>query len=384
MEPIKPSPSRIDLRDLSIALVSTYPPTRCGIGRFSHSLRTALEAVNPEAKVAVARVAGPDDPLTNQPAVEVVFDPSSPVAVRTAARTINRHDVAVIQHEYGLYGPDDGIAVLDLVGRLSLPVTTVLHTVLADPTARQRQIVRELGMAGWLVVPTEVARELLVEIYDLPDTGIHVIAHGSHWAPIAPRRGPRRHLVTWGLLGPGKGIERALHALARIDLSPPVTMDIVGQTHPKVLASSGNTYRSLLQDLVAGLGLTHRVRFVDRYLDDDELLEYVGAADAVVVPYDNMNQVCSGVLTDAVAAGRPVVATDFPHARELLAEGAGIVVPHSDRALARAITLLLDDDQAYDYAAGHAARLAHRLSWTEVAAAYLDLLHSHRVGVSVA
>ncbi|HEX2368370.1 MAG TPA: glycosyltransferase [Acidimicrobiia bacterium] len=372
--------------DLSVALVSTYPPTRCGIGRFAQSLVSAWGETAHDTFVRVARVAGADDPAHPLPGVAIQFDPASSIAVRAAAGHINRSDVALIQHEYGLYGPDDGTAILDLVDQIRVPVTTVVHTVLPSPTATQRRIASRLADAGPIVASTETARSWLRNRYGIGESRIHVIPHGSSWRPMSPMwaTAPRRHLVTWGLLGPGKGIERLLRAMAMIHLDPAVTLDIVGQTHPKVLARSGQSYRNHLQRLCSELGLASRIRFVDRYLEEGELQRLVSRADVVVIPYDSKVQVSSGVLTDAIAAGRPVVATDFPHARELLADGAGLVVPHSDEALAAAICRLLEDDDAYVSATRRALHASDRLSWESVAEQYIYLLRSAHRGDAVA
>ena len=372
--------------DLSVALISTYPPTRCGIGRFARSLVSAWSETAPDTVARVARVAGAEDPVHPIPGVEVQFDPASSVAVRAAAAHVNRSDVALIQHEYGLYGPDEGTAVLELVDQIRVPVTTVLHTVLPSPNANQRRIASGLADAGTIVAPTETARSWLRDAYSVAESRVQVIPHGSSWRPLSPPAAsrPRRHLVIWGLLGPGKGIERLLRAMSMIRIEPAVTLDIIGQTHPKVLARSGQSYRNSLQRLCSDLGLASRVRFVDRYLEDGELQRLVSQADVVVIPYDSNVQVSSGVLTDAVAAGRPVVATDFPHARELLADGAGLVVPHSEEALAAAICHLLEDDEAYASATRRALHASDRLSWESVGEQYIDLLRSAHRGDAVA
>ena len=331
-------------------------------------------------------MAGGGDPGLPVPGVEVQFDPASSIAVRTAAGHVNRSDVALIQHEYGMYGPEEGTAILELVDQIRIPVTTVVHTVLPSPTVAQRRIASGLADAGPMVTMTETARSWLNEWYGVAESRVHVIPHGSSWRPV-PLSGaskPRRRLVVWGLLGPGKGIERLLRAMTMIQLVPAVTLDVVGQTHPKVLVRSGQSYRNHLQRLCTDLGLASRVRFVDRYLADGELQRLVAGADVVVIPYDSDVQVSSGVLTDAVAAGQPVVATDFPHARELLEEGAGLVVPHTDEALAAAICRLLEDDDAYASAAGNARCASDRVSWESVAEQYTDLLRSAVRGDAVA
>ncbi|MGH8911889.1 MAG: hypothetical protein ACRDVD_05200, partial [Acidimicrobiia bacterium] len=229
-----PDPGRI-----SVGLISTYPPTRCGIGRFAHSLRSGLETVAPNASVGVARLITSGDAFVPDPNVEVVFDPKSPSAMRAAARKVSRHDVALLQHEYGLFGPDDGEAVMELVAQIGIPLVSVLHTIVSEPSPRQRSLLEFLGRSGTLVVPTETARLRLTTAYDVDPSVVNVIPHGAALSVAPPNPSPRRRLITWGLLGPGKGIERSLRALSLLDLDPPVTYDVVGQTHPAVLARSG-------------------------------------------------------------------------------------------------------------------------------------------------
>src|SRR5690606_12372919 len=229
-----------------------------------------------------------------------------------------------------------------------------------------REIIEELSRLGSLIVLSDVARQQLLHVHNVDPSNVFVIPHGSAWSP-RPAQLPlqRRRLITWGLLGPGKGIERALRAVAELDLDPAVTYDIVGQTHPNVLARHGQSYRRSLESLADALGIADRVNFIDRYVSDDELEQMVGDADLVVVPYDNDEQVCSGVLTDAIAAGKPVVATAFPHARDLARYGCVITAPHDPRAIADAVDRLLGDDDAYDLARQSAVRLAETLRWTE-------------------
>lgn len=374
----------VDLRTIDVAVVSTFPPTRCGIGRFTNSLVQAWSEVATGSRFRVERAVSNQDRVSRPGTVDGVFDPTSPVAVRSAARRVDQADAVVVQHEYGIYGPDDGVALLDLVDRVTVPVISVMHTVLRTPSSRQRMIVDHLAARGVLVVPSNRAAELLVTVHGLDPSGIEVIPHGSSWTPSPLRPAPRRRLMSWGLLGPGKGIERGLRSLARLDLDPPVTYDVIGQTHPQVLATSGQVYRRRLLSLVDELGLADRVRFIDRYVGDDELQTMATAADLVLVPYDNDEQISSGVLTDALALGKPVVATAFPHAQELLADGAGICVDHGTEQMAAAVTHLLTDDDAYRAAAGAARLRSSSFSWEVVAAQYLRLLHEVRATAGVA
>jgi glycosyltransferase involved in cell wall biosynthesis len=358
-----------------VGIVSTYPPSRCGIGRFTASLVDALERSAPHLEPDIVRLIDGEPERAHSAAVSMEFDPDCPVSLRAAARHLSKTDAVMVQHEYGIFGGDDGVAVVDLIDHIEAPVVSVLHTVLEMPTSRQRRIVERIGASGHVIVPSESARQVLTSWYDIDPSAVSVIGHGSSWAAAPERLTPRNRLISWGLLGPGKGFERAIEAVAALaDIDPPVTYQIVGQTHPKVLRNEGQAYRRSLMKRATDLGVDNRVEFVDRYLDDDELYALVCAADVVVAPYDNAEQVSSGVLIEALSAGRPVVATRFPHAVELLSTGAGIVVDHDDGdELTYGIRALLEQPALYERATRAAGRLSREMSWDAIADRYAQL-----------
>lgn len=358
-----------------VGLVSTFPPTRCGIGRFASSLVASLTTIDPSLAIEVIRLECTKDSRVARGEVVMEVDPNSDVGTRAAVRHLNRCTVALIHHEYGIYGANDGSAVVDLVAGLEVPTIAVLHTVLPSPTPRQRSIVESLARNATVVVMCDSAARLLQERYSVPPEAIEVIHHGAHWQAQPVNHQPRRELITWGLLGPGKGIERSIRAVARLsDVDPPVRYRIVGRTHPAIAARHGYEYRRLLQEMVDDLGVGEVVEFVDRYVSDDELFDFVRRSDVVVVPYDNHDQVSSGVVTEAVGLGRPVVATRFPYSEEVVGQGAGIVVEHDAESLAAAIRSLLEDPVSYERAARKAAQLSSKLSWPRVAKEYSRLI----------
>jgi glycosyltransferase involved in cell wall biosynthesis len=372
---ISRTPNRSD-NEVTVGMVSTFPPTRCGIARFASTFIEAMSSTYPNIRFEVVRLRRWGEvPFAARPVV-MEIDPNIPVSIRAAARRLGRYDVAIVQHEFGIYGEDDGASVVDLVSAIPVPCIVVLHTVIPDPTPRQLDIIKRLGKeSSVLVALCQSAADLLEEKYSVPAEKIEVIPHGTNWTPQAPNDPPRRRLITWGLLGPGKGIERALLAVARLkDLDPPVNYRIVGRTHPVVLARSGKSYREMLEGMVRDLELENVVEFVDRYLDEPELMELVRTSDLVVVPYDNHVQVSSGVIADAVGLGRPVVATRFPHAVEMLGDGAGEVVDHDPEALAQAIRRLLEDPNRYVEATKLAAAGSEKLNWVTVAGQYAHLI----------
>lgn len=359
-----------------VGIVSTFPPTRCGVARFSSSLVSSLRAVAPDLSLDIVRLID-DRPTTSALGrVGMEIDPNSPVSARAAARHLNRCDLVILQHEYGIFGANDGESVLDLIELIERPVITVLHTVPPVPTDRQRMIMERLHESTRLVVLSESARSALA-IYSIPRSEVVVIPHGSRWSASAPPAGPPRSLITWGLLGPGKGLERSIEAMTLLrDLDPKPHYRIVGRTHPVVAKSQGHGYRRKLERLVRDLELDDMVEFIDRYLGDDDLFDLVTRSHVVVIPYDNHEQVTSGVMTDAIAAGRPIVSTRFPHAEEMVAPGPGLVVDHDSAAVATGLKALLETPGAYEGAAAAAAAKSPELSWETGAIRYAEFIRS--------
>ena len=370
------TPAPVPGRDLRLGFVGTFPPTKCGIATFTASLSKAM-AGNGEVGI-VSCVEKPD--VLNHPdevvAEWIRYDPAS---LEETANILNTYDVAVIQHEFGIFGGADGQDVLALVDRLTVPFILVLHTVLPNPLPNQRRILEELSRkAALLVAQSSVARDRLLEVHDVAPEHVVVIQHGAP-ANLGPQKPPsatrRPVILTWGLIGPGKGIEHAIDAVAQLaDLDPLPQYVIMGQTHPKVVEHSGEAYRESLFVRVDALGADKLVMFKDGYRDTEGILAEVQQADIILLPYLSREQVVSGVLVEAIASGKPVVSTAFPHAVELLAEGSGIVVPHEDPdALAAGLRLLLTNPDAAQAAAETARRQAPTLFWENVGAEYAQV-----------
>lgn len=365
-----------------VALVGTYPPTTCGIASYTANLRKALAAASEDEGIfAVVRML--QDGEEDGPEGEVVaaVAPDDPASVREGASTLAGYDLVLVQHEFGIYGPGSGRAVLDLVDHTGPPVITTFHTVMEQPEPEQREIIRTLGRRSeHVVVHSEIARRLLIGVYDEDPGRIEVIPHGATPLAIADQVSPPADplLLTWGLIGPGKGLEWAVAALARLTaVFPGVRYVIAGRTHPKVVAREGEAYRRGILDLARRLGVERSLQMVDRYLSPDELAGLMGQASVVVLPYDTKEQTSSGVLTEAVSAGIPVVSTAFPHAIELAESGAVAVVPHRDpQALAAEIERLLCDAAARADMLLAQQGLAASADWDQVAVRYLDVIES--------
>jgi glycosyltransferase involved in cell wall biosynthesis len=364
----------------SFGFLSTYPPTQCGLATFTASLRRQLASGG--TRTGVVRIVDSTEATSRHPDVDCHFVRGSVAAQAEAAEALARYDVAVVQHEFGIYGGADGDEVLGVLERLTVPTIVVAHTVLRTQTGHQREVLTKVAeRADAVVTMTLVARRRLLDSHDVDPGKVVVIPHGAVGSGIriAPRLGVGPAIIlTWGLLGPGKGIESMIDVLPRLrGLDRQPLYRVVGQTHPRVLAREGEAYRAGLVARAAAQGVADLVVFEPTYLDAASLSRVVATADVVVLPYESREQVTSGVLIEAVAAGRPVVATAFPHAVELLGSGAGLVVPHSDPgALARALRRVLSEPGLAASLSDRSYRVAPYLLWSSVAARYRQLANT--------
>ncbi|MCP9273984.1 glycosyltransferase [Mycolicibacterium arenosum] len=352
-------------------ILSTYAPTPCGLATFSAALVEAM--LRKGGSATVVRIADAEVSSDVHVAAELVS--GSPDSIAAAVDELNRADVALIQHEYGVYGGTDGDEILQIMAGLRVPSIVVAHTVLKDPTPHQRSVLESvLSLADKVVVMSKEARHRLTVGYAVDSTKIATIPHGAivTGADTAPSPG-RPTILTWGLLGPGKGIERVIDAMVSLRNLPNAPRYLVaGRTHPKVLVAQGEKYREERFAQAKSLGVSDSVSFDDAYRTPAELGALIQTAAVVVLPYDSRDQATSGVLVDSLATGRPVVATDFPHARELL--GRDAIVDHDDPdALVHALSRVLTDRQAAGSMSSRARELAPSMAWPVVADAYVRL-----------
>src|ERR1700678_1650824 len=314
--------------------VSTFPPTQCGLATFTAALRGALLHSTTDEGWVVRLVDAPAPRPGDEVVAQLITGDST--SLRQAAEQLNLCDVAIMQHEYGIYGGADGSEILHLLDQVRVPCVVVLHTVLANPTPHQRQVLESvITKADAVVAMTAAARDRLAAGYVVDMTKVSIIAHGApaqQTTMAEPTfRSGQFTVLTWGLLGPGKGIEWGIEAMAMLrDLAPMPRYIVAGQTHPKVLLNEGDVYRDRLREQVRRAELGAWIAFDGHYRTASSLASLIRSADVVLLPYDSTEQVTSGVLIEAVAAGKPVVATRFPHAAEVLAGGAGLLVPHRD------------------------------------------------------
>jgi glycosyltransferase involved in cell wall biosynthesis len=359
------------------AFVSTYPPQRCGIATFTSDLAAAV------GDREVVALQPPDKPgfypheVSRRVARDVLPDYLS------AARWIDDRPFRVVslQHEYGIWGGQDGAYVLDFVKALRTPVVATLHTVLQNPTPSQRRILTELvHVAAQTVVMSTAAASLMTRSYGIDPQRLEIVPHGVPKLPLAapdsvkPQLGLAGHkvILSFGLLGPGKGYESAIAAMPAVVRADPTALYvIVGATHPDLLRREGEAYRNQLARLAASLGVADRVRFVGRYVAAGELALWLTAADIFVTPYPNLEQIVSGTLSYAMGAGKAIVSTPYAYASERLAQGRGrLVAAGSSEALADGlIELALSSALRADYSR-KAREYSLGMYWPEIGAAY--------------
>jgi glycosyltransferase involved in cell wall biosynthesis len=364
--------------DPSIGFVSTYPPTVCGLANFTTSLLGAI-AENRGSRQGLG-VVSLSESNSAVPVGDVVYRHArdDEVSRRIAIRHLNAFDAVSIQHEFGIFGGPDGEEAVAILTALEAPAIVTFHTVLNHPSDRQLAIIERLASeAARSVVMSRTAFHRLTTRYDVDPHRIDVIPHGADARFGGPSlaTGGRPLVLTWGLIGPGKGLEMAIKAFANLrNLRPLPRYLIAGATHPNVRESQGESYRESLVSLVRDLGLENIVEFDDRYLDRAVLARLVRSADLVVLPYSSVEQVTSGVLVEAIAASKPVIATAFPHALELLSGGAGITVPHNDpAALGAALRRVLTDGRLAARMERHTRRLRRGRYWPTIGQKYDSL-----------
>jgi glycosyltransferase involved in cell wall biosynthesis len=367
-----------------IAFVGNYLPRECGIATFTTDLCTALAAEYGEGRLFAIPVNDPDSSYDYPQQVRLELTQEDLASYERAADFLNfnGNDLVCLQHEYGIYGGIAGRHILTLLRKLKMPLVTTLHTVLRQPDANQRIVLEEIAqLSDRLVVMSELAAQLLREVYAVPGGKIDVIPHG---VPDMPFTDPnyfkdlfgaegKSVLLTFGLLSPNKGIENVIRALPAILARHPNVVYIVsGVTHPHIRQREGERYRDGLRALAEKLGVASHLILKNRFVSAEELVEHVGAADIYITPYRQEAQIVSGTLAIALGAGKAIVSTPYWHAKELLADQRGVLVPFDDSgAIADEVIALLEND-AERHAMRKRAYLHSRgTTWPKTARAYM-------------
>lgn len=359
MSGLNPNGDNIFECSVRIGVVGPLAPVVSGVARFSAALAEGLRALG----YGVDTVAVTDDLCA-----------SVTESVATMAAQLNRCHAAVIQHGYGIYGGTHGDDVLSIIAAIRVPTIAVAHQVLENPDPHQRWVLERLvETADRVVVMSHVAHERLCRDYGVDRAKVVTIPHGgSPSTGPRPKRPSRPTILTWGLLGPGKGVERVIDAMESLrNVAGRPRYVVVGQTNPAEVSVRGEAYREALVEQAGQRGVADSVSFDPRSYSRAMLTDLIQSAAVVVLPYDSTDHVNSAILAEAIANGRPVVATAFPHAVEMLSSGAGIVVDHDDPgAMASALRRVLTQPRLAGEMAAEARRLAPEMAWSTVARAY--------------
>ena len=361
----------------STVFVATYPPRRCGIATFTRDLADSTG----DYEIAALHAPGDTDLYPSEVRYRIRRDVLGDYL--EVARRLNRSGVGVVsvQHEYGIWGGDDGEFVLDFVRALTKPVVTTLHTVPHDPSPRQRAIlVGLIGASAASVVMSQSAARLLTRVYGIAPNLLDIVPHGVPSLPLVEPDSAKASLglvpgpviLSFGLLGPGKGYEAVIEAMPSvIEADPAARYVILGATHPELLRREGEGYRTRLMRLADALGVAANVLFVDRYVSRTELGTWLQAADIFVTPYPNREQIVSGTLAYAMSAGKAVVSTPYPYAVEMLDAGRGsLVAAGSSKDFAEVLSELLRDPDTRSQLGRRAYEFSRTMIWREVGARY--------------
>jgi glycosyltransferase involved in cell wall biosynthesis len=372
-----------------IAYVSTYPPRACGIGTFTRDLARAVLMGGHVATHLVVAINEEPNSRYYDTNVKFTIDQFNRESYVFATNLLNTLDLDVVnlQHEYGIFGGEWGEYVLDLCRNIEKPLVSTFHTVLRNPCTKARQVLNEIAeLSNTVVVTIESAAQLLEKRFGVDANKIKVIPHGA----ALPDRQRNKHakrqlglskhtvLATYGLINPGKGVEYAIESLSHlVKERPNLLFLVIGETHPEVRKREGEVYRSKLVSLVKRLRLERHVRFVDRYLHDDELSQYLQAVDIYLAPYLSKEQVSSGTLTLALGHGKAVVSTPTVFAEEVLSNDLGLLCRFADAdSLAECVARILDDSKLRRELEAHAFKYGQEVGWTKVADQYGEIFRS--------
>jgi glycosyltransferase involved in cell wall biosynthesis len=376
----------------NIAFVGDHLPRKCGIATFTSDLLAAVAAAHPQNQCFCVSVNDTKGGYDYPEVVRFEIEEQDLSSYLRAADFLNisNVDIVCLQHEFGIYGGPAGGHILAFLRELRMPVVTTLHTVLREPRADQRRVMRELiSLSTRVVVMAESGRQMLQDIYDAPPEKIDLIAHGipdvgfvdpTYFKDQFGVEG-KVVLLTFGLLSPNKGIEYALNALPAILAEfPDVVYIVLGATHPNELREHGEAYRVSLEMLAQKNKIDKNVIFYNDFVDIENLKEFIGAADLYITPYLNQAQITSGTLAYAFGSGKAVISTPYWHAAELLADDRGVLVPFADApALAREVVGLLRDDTRRHAMRKNAYRLGREMVWSNVAQLYMRSFEMSRL-----
>lgn len=375
-------------KNLGISFISSFLPRQCGIATFTNDLATSVSKISRHENISTNIAALNDIPEGYKYPSDVKFEikDKSVNDFKEAAYYLNLSDSDVIniQHEFGLYGGEAGANILYLIENLNKPLVTTLHTVLEKPSSDELKVIKQIAFhSSYVVVQSQRAVMMLQKIYDIEPEKIVFIPHGAPDVQFLDtsyykdkfRLTDKKVILTFGLLGPGKGMEDVINALAEVVKEyPDVVYIILGATHPNVKRQFGETYRISLENLVKQKELENNVMFINRFVDTKELHEFLLMSDIYVSPYHNKEQIVSGTLTYAMACGKAVVSTPYWYAEESLKNERGVLFPFKDSTfLSKTLIELLTNENQRNRLRKNAYDATRRLTWNNVAKSYVQV-----------
>ncbi|MHB9035363.1 MAG: glycosyltransferase family 4 protein [Armatimonadota bacterium] len=379
---------RETMNKIEPAYISTYPPSECGIATFCKDLSSSVAKYTPFSKPSIVAVKREHEIEPYERVVRFQVFKENKQSYLDAAKFINDStiDIVSVQHEFGIYGGDDGEYILDFLEALEKPAVATLHTVLQRPSPNQKRIIQEMGKkCGAMVVMVRTGREILLDVYGIDPKKATVVPHGVPNVHRVSAASVKRALgvadksiiSTFGLISRGKGIEHVIRAMPKIlEKHPNAIYLVLGETHPGVRKHEGESYRNMLMETASELGIDDNVRFNNRFLTLNELVRYLCATDVYVTPYLSKDQITSGTLAYALGCGKAIASTPYLYAEEVLAEGRGTLVDfESPESIAKTVIRILGDKELKESMENAAYAYGRRAAWFNVAVDYLDLFH---------
>ncbi|WP_172194982.1 glycosyltransferase family 4 protein [Saccharibacillus qingshengii] len=385
---MKKSTPTLDASGLKVVFVGTSLPRQCGLAVFSHDMMTQLGTFPDFAPPTIIALEDGRSYAYGKEVVRKISQNKRGHYIDAASRLNQTNtDVVVIQHEFGIYGGENGRYILDFAAALRIPFIVIFHTVLASPSSEQRRIMKELAALSFKVV-TMARNKIpdLTDVYDISPGKIEMHHHGVPTVRTQSREelkerfgyAQRQVLSTFGFLSPGKGIEYVIEAMSGVVKFHPEALYIIwGRTHPSIKSSEGESYRESLEKRVAELELGDNVRFVDKHLSQEEVVQSLVMSDIYLTPYLGKDQAVSGTLAFGIGYGRVVISTPYRYAQEMLAEGRGLLAEFRDSAsLEQQILKVLDQPELKAEMERRTLLLGSSMHWNQIAGEYASLLRT--------
>ncbi len=384
---------------MKLAYIGTYPPRECGIGTFTMNLyksmltnpafaHKGIESSNDPVEGFIVAMNDPEKTYNYPDEVKLSITQEHQRDYLEAAKFINLSDanICILEHEFGIFGGQNGMYILSLLHRLEIPLIVTLHTILKEPSYSEKEVLQRIcKMANKIVVMSHKAIDFLITIYKVDKKKIVYIEHGVPDIQFSQKQSKdefrlenRKLILTFGFISRNKGIETVIKALPKVvEKHPEVLYMVLGKTHPNVLSHSGQEYRIYLQHLVKNLNLDKHVVFLNEFVNQKELFKYLSASDIYVTPYLNEAQITSGTLSYAVGVGSAVVSTPYWHATELLADGRGRLFNFKDsNELSAIFSELLDNPTVMKELRKKAYDHGRTITWPMSGGKYVSLAQS--------